>query len=132
MSVAKIYVDGRLLGTGVVRGLDLPKPVPVTFKTVLNKSWQFNGVFTLNKKKFKRLLAQMYFTRKEIKKMYYKVTHGYSVVFFYTPQEDGITPSRQHKIPFYIDTPRNLRIFLSRRKRLRCEYNFILKNYGVR
>lgn len=117
----QIIRNGQVISRGKVVDIsfisDVPDEAPAE---PLNKTFEISGIAT-NVNGIDHFFTKFFFSKKEIKRLFYDVTHGFQITFFLPVEYKGHIEIVERTI----DRPSRLRKFLSNISKIKLYYKII-------
>ena len=122
-----IFCGGKMVAKGISKEpINIPV-MPAQDNNSVNKTITGHGTVTIDAKDekwYKDMMQSFYFDRKQVKQMFYAVTHGQVVIFDVKAEmKDGSINDGE----IVCSKPRQLREFFNLTKHIRCPYNVTSK-----
>lgn len=117
----KIIRNGQVISRGKVVDISFMSDVPdETPAEPLNKTFEISGIAT-NVNGIDHFSTKFFFSKKEIKRLFYDVTHGFQITFFLPVEYKGHIEIAERTI----DRPSRLRKFLSNISKIKLDCKII-------
>ena len=117
----RIIQNGQVISCGKVVDIsfmsDVPDEIPAE---PLNKTFEISGIVT-NVNGIDHFFTKFFFSKKEIKRLFYDVTHGFQITFYLPVEYKG----HIERVERTIDRPSRLRKFLSNISKIKLDYKII-------
>lgn len=87
-------------------------------------SFTITGSALISPEDHERMMRRLFFTRKEVKHMFYDITHGYYILFLLTATDEN---GDEREMLVKVNCPSELRRLLSMIRHARCDYSALPK-----
>ena len=120
----KIIRNGQVISCGKVIDIsflpDVPDEIPA--QSVKSTPFEISGIVT-NVNGIDHFFTKFFFSKKEIKRLFYDVTHGFQITFYLPVEYKG----HIERVERTIDRPSRLRKFLSNISKIKLDHKIIRK-----